>query len=239
MSLKRSFGVWGVPVKILRCCLILIILGLTSTAALADGITDPGVKLKGGGGSTGLFSPNDSNFNFTFHGGDITTVGGFKDFDFINATGQIAVGMNLVVTLLSGTPPLTFTCNPANEYFTDCSPQSPGTTLSDGGTLLIRFFTPNNGEGGLGGIPFATDLPSSDSCDGIHNCTTGTFGADFLIEVADVGGDLVNLTKDQGFMVQGTLTVPEPSTILLVLAGGVLLFLFKRSQGISVPRLDG
>jgi hypothetical protein len=39
-------------VKILRCCLILILLGLSSSAALANGIPDPGLGVKGGTGST-------------------------------------------------------------------------------------------------------------------------------------------------------------------------------------------
>lgn len=226
-------------VKILRSYVILIILGLSSTAALADGIPDPGVKVGGGALSTGLFSPTDSNFKFTFNAGDITTVGGFKDFDFINATGLLAVGMNLTVTLKEGTTPLTFFCDPSNNYFTDCTPQSPGTTLSGiGDSLLIRFFTPNTE--GFGGLPFATDLTSPEQCDGIHNCSTETNGADFFIRIIDAGGDLANIPLTKGtpvFEVTGILTVPEPSTILLVLTGGVLLFLFKRYGGISVLRL--
>jgi hypothetical protein len=214
-------------VNISRWFLALIFLGLSSSIAMADGV-DPKMGLQGGTGSTGLFSPNDPNFNFTVQGGDFTSVGQSKTFDFINATGQLAVGVNLVVTLLQGTPPLIFTCVPFSEYFTNCSPTTP-TTLSDGGNLLIRFFTPNTGDGGFGGIPFATDLASPEQCDGIQNCSTTTAGADFGVVVTDVGGDLVHLGTGQGFEVQGSLVVPEPSTILLVLAGGILFLFFKRS----------
>jgi hypothetical protein len=42
----------GAFVKILRCLLILSILGLSSSAALANGIPDPGLGVKGGTGST-------------------------------------------------------------------------------------------------------------------------------------------------------------------------------------------
>jgi hypothetical protein len=42
----------GAFVKILRCLLILCILGLSSSAALANGIPDPGLGVKGGTGST-------------------------------------------------------------------------------------------------------------------------------------------------------------------------------------------
>jgi len=210
-----------------RWFLSLVLLGFSSSIVMADGI-DPKMGLIGGGGSTGLFSPDDTNFKFFVRGGDFTSIGQSLPFDFINATNHLAVGVDLVVTLLEGTNPLIFTCVPSSEYFTNCSPQTP-TTLFGGGSLLIRFFDPNNGEGGFGGIPFATDLTSPEQCDGIENCSTDTPGADFAVQVTDVGGDLVNLPTGKGFMVQGTLIVPEPSTVLLVLAGGILLFLFKRS----------
>ena len=222
----------GLPVKILRYFLLLVILGSSCVAALADSVNDPGVKLKGGGGSTGLFSPTDENFAFSVRGGDFTVENETRFFDFINATGQLALEVDLTITLVPGTPDLTFTCDPSNEYFTDCSPKSPGTTLSDGGTLLIRFFTPNNGEGGFGGVPFATDLSSNNqqNCDGIHFCFTDTPGADFEVGVSDVNGDLVNLTSGQGFDARGIIltATPEPATLLLFATGGVLLFLLKR-----------
>jgi hypothetical protein len=217
-------------VKIARWCLTLILLGLSCSVGYADGV-DPGVKLQGGGDATGLFSPNDANFAFTVLGSDFTTIGQSEEFDFINFTNQLAIGVNLVATLLPGTPTLTYVCDPSSEYFTMCqvTPLSPGVTL-------ISFSDPNTGEGGFGGIPFATDFGEG-SCDGVHSCSTSTPGADFGVVVTDINGDLVNLGQGQGFKVQGTLLVPEPSTIFLVLAGGVLLFLFKRSQEISVPRL--
>jgi PEP-CTERM motif len=37
----------GAPVKSLRCCLILILLGLSSSAALANSIPDPGLGVRG------------------------------------------------------------------------------------------------------------------------------------------------------------------------------------------------
>jgi hypothetical protein len=42
----------GALVKTIRCCLILILLGLSSTAALANSIPDPILGVKGGTGST-------------------------------------------------------------------------------------------------------------------------------------------------------------------------------------------
>ena len=215
--------------KIARWCLTLILLGLSCSVGYADGV-DPGVKLQGGGDATGLFSPNDPNFAFTVLGSDFKTIGQSEEFDFINFTNQLAIGVNLIATLLPGTPTLTYVCDPSSEYFTMCqvTPLSPGVTE-------ISFSDPNTGEGGFGGIPFATDFGDG-SCDGVHACSTSTPGADFGVVVTDINGDLVNLGPGQGFQVQGTLLVPEPSTIFLILAGGVLLLLVKRSQEISVPR---
>jgi hypothetical protein len=208
-------------VNISRWFLTLILLGLSSSAALADGI-DPGVKLQGGTDATGLFSPTDPNFAFTVLGSNFTVIGQSEEFDFINFTNQVAIGVNLVATLLPGTPTLTYICDPASEYFLACSvtPLGPGQTL-------ISFSKPNTGEGGVGGIPFATDFGEG-SCDGVHSCSTSTPGADFGVVVSDIAGDLVHLGPGEGFKVQGTLLVPEPSTIFFVLGGGLLLFLFKR-----------
>lgn len=204
--------------KISRCLLVAVVLGLMSSAAMADTI-DPQVKLKGGGGSTGLFSLNDPNFAFAVHGGTSP-----QPFDFINATGQLVGEVDLLITLFSNTPPLTFTVDPANPYFTDAS-----VTTLDTGQTLIRFFGLNTSEFGFGGLPFATDI----SCvEGAFDCTTTTQGADFQVVLADNPGtkDLSGLPTNEGFNVTGTLVAtPEPSTMLLVLAGAVLLVFLKRS----------
>ena len=209
--------------KLSRWFVVLVLLGLSSSTALADGL-DPVMKLGGSNLSTGLVSGNDLNFTFTVHGSDFTGVGQTEQFDFINATGQTAMGVDLLVTLLSGTPSLTFSCEnvSGSGYFTGCSV----TPLSSTQTL-ISFFGPDTGEGGFGGIPNAPDM----TCDGIHSCSTETAGADFGVFVTDVNGDLFTLGQGQGFAVQGTLSVPEPSTVLLLLAGVVLLFLFRRPLG--------
>lgn len=210
--------------KILRSYLFLIILGLSSTAVLADTI-DPQGSVEGGTGSTKLTTPNDRNFQFDVFGGTSR-----QAFDFINSTGQVAVGVNLVITLLAGTRDLTFTClpsSPSNGYFTNCNPQSPGTTLSQGGTLLMSFFGLDS-ETGHNGIP---NDPNPSCREGAFGCIPSVSAADFKIVFADAPGthDLLDLPATEGFHVQGSLVVPEPSVILLVLTGGVLLFFFKRS----------
>src|SRR5271167_1932498 len=103
----------------MRWFLALMVFVLLSSTAFADGI-DPKMGLQGGTGSTGLFSPNDPNFSFTVLGSDFTP-GSSEFFDFINATGQTAVGVNLLATLLTGTPTLTFSCAESNSYFNTCN----------------------------------------------------------------------------------------------------------------------
>jgi hypothetical protein len=84
--------------KILRCCAILILLGLSSSAALANG-TDPVLGVKGGTGSTlwpgsVTFSINnetaicDVTCNFTSPAFFITA-GTITDFDFSFDTAQV------------------------------------------------------------------------------------------------------------------------------------------------------
>jgi hypothetical protein len=204
--------------KISRWLLVAVLLGLVSSAAMADTI-DPRVKLIGGGGSTGLFSLNDPNFAFAVYGGTSP-----QTFDFINATGQLVGEVDLLITLFANTPPLTFTVDQANPYFTDASVTSLVT-----GQTLIRFFGLNTSEFGYGGLPFATDI----TCvEGAFDCTTTTQGADFIVSFANNldTTDLSGLPTNEGFNVTGTLVAtPEPSTMLLVLAGAVLLVLLKRS----------
>jgi len=213
-----------------RWIVILILLGLSSSVATADSV-DPVAKLQGGCCSTKLISANDPNFQGTVLGGSPS-----RSFDFINSTGSVAVGVNLVLALLPGTPTLTFICDPFSEYFTNCNPQSP-TTLSPGETLLIRFFDPNNGEGGVGGIP----NDPNPSCDGVFACSPspGHLAADFATVFANRPGftDLSDLPNTEGFSFKGSLVLPEPPAILLLLTGGVLLFFFKRSLGIAGLRL--
>jgi hypothetical protein len=218
-------------VKISRWLLALVVLGLGSSAALADGI-DPGIKLQGGAGSTGIFSPNDQNFSFTAFG-DTFAIGGSEQFDFINFTNQLATGVNIVATLLPDTPALTFTCDGASEYFTQCSVTNLG-----GGQTLISFFDPNTGQGGFGGLPPATDFGEG-SCDGAQSCETDTPGADFGVVVTDINGDLHNLAPGEGFQAQGTLVeAPEPPTVLFFVAGGLVLFLLKRYRKIPALRFS-
>ena len=217
--------------KISRWLLTLVLLGLSSSVALADGI-DPGIKLQGGNDATGVFTANDPNFAFTAFASEFPGVGTSQEFDFINLTNQLATGVNLLVTLLPNTPALTFTCDGASEYFTSCTV----TSLADGQTL-ISYSDPNTGELGFGGIPPVTDYGNGSSCDGPNSCFTDIPGADFGVVVTDINGDLSNLPGSEGFSAQGTLlySVPEPPTVLFFVAGGLVLFLLKRYR--KIPAL--
>ena len=217
--------------KISRWVLVLIFLSLSSSVALADGI-DPGVKLQGGNDATGVFTANDPNFSFTAFASEFGTVGAQQEFDFINFTNQVATEVDLVVTLLPGTPALTFTCDGTSDYFSECSVTDLG-----GGQTEISYFAPNTGPGGFGGLPPAMDFGEG-SCDGPQSCFTDTPGADFGVVVTDSNGDLHNLPGDEGFSAQGSLVlaVPEPPTVFFFIAAGTLLFLLKRRY-VKIPAL--
>jgi hypothetical protein len=192
--------------------------------AMAD-TTDPAVGLQGDGASTGLFSLTDPNFTFTVLASDFTSIGQtVVEGEFINATGQNVTAVDLFATLIPGTPDLTYSCDPLSQYFTMCS-----VTPEAGGTL-IRYFNPNTGEVGFGGIPTGTT-----TCDGVHSCSTTTPGADFGVYVRDVNGDLFNLRNTaDGFKVQGTLEAPEPTSLTLLSAGVGLLSLIRRRRNKAV-----
>jgi hypothetical protein len=193
-----------------RWFLSLILLGLSSSIAMADSV-DPVAKLGGGCCSTELHSLNDPLFvgSFTQTGG-VTTV----FFDFVNVTGFTIGAVNLDVT---DNTPLTFSIdNTGDPYFNSFSPTSP-TTLAPGDHLTLSWF-------GLDGTHLGIPPRTSVSCDG-EVCTTVPLLAhfQFTFAVADVplGGS---------FDFTGTLfAVPEPPALLLVLTGGVLLLFLKRS----------
>jgi PEP-CTERM motif len=210
---------WGCILRISRWVAILAFagailafVGLSSSTALADAITDPGVKLKPPpGGSTPLFTPDDPNFTLNVAAGPSTIP---QLFDFINEIGRTAIGVNLNLISENGSSSgsfnLLFTCdNSADPYFTTCS---PGLTPTK--TTLISFFGLDP-EASKNGIP---------SCIG-ESCS-GT-AADFEFAV-------INDTASP-FILRGHLLVPEPSTVLLLLVGVGFLFLFRRAGW--VPKL--
>jgi hypothetical protein len=224
-------------VKSLRCCLILILLGLSSSAALADGIPDPGFGLGGGHTTTVLTSPTDPAFAIHYLFGTTATAPcspppftGTNCFstNFINDTGMTFSSIRFDIT--AHTAGLVFSCNNTGDpYFDNCNTTTDPIT----GDPVITFFG-NTTHPGI--LPATSCTPSEGGpttpCTGPSTNEGTLLLYDFAVinDVSDAqhAGDFYDA--------KGTATVPEPSSVLLVLAGGMLLFLFKRSQGISILR---
>jgi len=227
----------GALVKTIRCCLILVILGLSSTAALADG-TDPKVVPIGGTGSIVLTSPNDQAFQYSFiKAGTTGTVdcgplGGPSgnqcinpaNTEFVNFSHQTWISVTLVFPVALHSTGLTFTpfanADAIDPYFLHSA-----SGFLDNGDPFVTFFGTDSTHPGI---------ESADSCvpsEGGPICSgpTGTFN-DHTIYLFDFSmlTDVTDMSDGQFFTAQGSATVPEPATGLLALAGGLLLFLFKR-----------
>ena len=197
-------------------------LGVSCTAALADG-TDPVMKL-GGGGNSEVLTTNTFSFSFT----QTTPPSSSFFIDFINNTHTTVTALDLLIT---GSAGLVFSCdNSIDPYFTNC-----GSTIQDNGKTLISFF---GLDGTHLGIPFAKKVTCEDGEDGFEDnndqgnddgdgpttCTATPILSDFGITVA-VG----DMAPGQSFSVAGTMIAPEPSSLMLVLAGGMLFLLYKRA----------
>ena len=202
------------------CTFILLI---SATIVRADGIppVDPVITMEGGSGSTVLNTLNDPAFNFTYTKTIANQNQAVVFVDYINNTG-FQIGQ--VDTTYTDTVPLSFSCIAPNIYFNNCSPKGEAVSLSPGGTLLVSYF-------GLDathpGIPTSGGLTCNE-----FGCTPNNALSDFAysIKVSDVplGGS---------FSYTGLLiATPEPSTILLLLVAGGLVFLFNRSKMLPVPR---
>jgi PEP-CTERM motif len=194
-----------------RCYYVLAFLSLAlivlcfGSGAKADTV-DPAIGIKGGGGSTPV-GPGGL-FTFVVFGGapNFPSPGSEKDFDFINSTGQTAAELDLVLSLIPGTPTLTYTCGGFSTYFGSCVVSA----LTNGDTL-IKYT-------GGSGIP----NDPSPNCNIETGCSPSVPAADFLVSVVDQNGDLANLSNTEGFNAAGTLIaapVPEPGTIILLTSG--------------------
>jgi hypothetical protein len=218
--------------------MILMLLGLSSSVALADGIPDPGFGLAGGHTTTVLTSPTDPAFAIDYLFGTTTTAvcgppysGHAACFsaDFINDTGRTFTSISFDIT--AHTPGLVFSCNNAGDpYFDNCN----STTDPITGDPVITFSGTTTHPGILPATSCTTHLegPPTTPCSGPSN------DSEVLLYDFAVINDVTDAqTAGDFYHAQGSATLPEPPSVLLVLAGGMLLFLFKRSQGISVLRL--
>ena len=223
--------------NISRWFLSLILIGLTSSIAMADSV-DPKFVPIGGGGSIILNSPTDPAFTFSYLFGATQTVdcgqvdGSFSDAgftcidpantEFVNNSGRAWTSLTLEFTGISGG--LIFSPTD-NANFIDPYFNNSASGINEDGNPFVTFFGIDEGHPGI--------LPGTCSGFEIVTCTgpTGTFNDqtvlyyDFSI-LADVTD--AQHTGD-AFTARGTATaVPEPPTGLLALGAGLLLFLFKR-----------
>ena len=222
--------------KMARWLLVVALAGLTVSVARADSV-DPRFVPIGGGGSIILNSPTDPAFQISFtRNGDANTVdcgqfsGALSDqrcidpalTEFVNNTGQTWDSITLEIT--SNPDDLFFAAltEVADPYFAN----SESGTL-DNGNAFVRFFGIDATHPGI--------LPAFSCPDGPSTCTgptqgEGEFGTLLLYDFA-ILADINDMTDGQSFTAQGTATTvsaPEPTTGLLALAGGLLLFILKR-----------
>ena len=91
--------------KILRCCLILTLLGLSSTAAFADGVPDPKATM-GGGGSCNETPFSETSFTQSFTGLQIGCRNDFQN----NIGGGDGVTLNMLVVNITSSFTGALTC---------------------------------------------------------------------------------------------------------------------------------
>jgi len=200
-------------VKITRLLVVVAFLGISCTAALADG-TDPVMKL-GGGGHSEVLTGNTFSFSFT----QTNPPSSSFFIDFINDTHQRMTALDLLIT---GSAGLVFSCdNTIDPYFTGCN-----TTHEDNGKYLIAF-------SGLDathmGIPFATFVTCGDGTEELEDAGSTSCIAKPLLSDFGITVGVTDMAPGQNFSVAGTLIAPEPSSLMLVLAGGMLFLLYKRA----------
>jgi hypothetical protein len=206
-------------VKLTRLLVLVALIALTCSVAMADG-TDPVFKLGGGGGSEVLTS---DTFSFTVDPAQEFTCGAdvCVSLDFINFTGATVTKLNL-----NAPAGFTFSCDPSGDpYFDTCSPQTatPGPTT-------ISFFGVVNHPGILSagsvtcGDEDDADGPDNDADD--TDCTANNGSAsDFDITI-DLGAKGAITSS---FTVNGVLIAAEPGTLVLVFAAGLGFLALKRS----------
>ncbi|HUL32457.1 MAG TPA: PEP-CTERM sorting domain-containing protein [Candidatus Eisenbacteria bacterium] len=211
--------------KLARYFVMVGILAVSCSMALADSTNDPIFKLGPGGQSQTVGLDGSFSFSFTQTQSCSTDSTCTAVFDFINDTGKFQTSLNLFLSSASG---LSFSCgdNSNDPYFTNCS------SVFDeaAGGYDISFF-------GLDvthwGIPFAIltncgngwEWEDYDADNQGSNCQVLPHLADFSLTA-----DVSDMSVDQSFSGQGQLggPVPEPSSLILLAVGGMLVLLLGR-----------
>lgn len=226
--------------KIARWILVVALALVSVSVARADGI-DPRFVPIGGNNSIIINSLNDfSAFTFSYTFGTTPTVdcgqvaGTFSDadltcidptqteLDFINNTGQTWTSITLELVNVTGG--LTFTGIDDSEldpYFLNTA-----SGILENGNPFVSFFGTDATHLGI--------LPAFGCPDGPSTCTgptrgEGEFDTLKLYEFSILADVSDALHEGDSFTANGSATAaPEPASILLALAGGLILFFFKR-----------
>jgi hypothetical protein len=181
-----------VLLKHLRLSLLFIAAALFSATAWADGI-DPKVIIQKGGGSVPIVG-NSFSFNVDSSGGGL--------FDFIApTTGEDIFSLALIFSQTPTTGP--FNCD-TGGFFATC-----GFTFNSNGTVTVLFSGASEDESEL----------VDDACEALPvlGCDTNDVNGG-IEEGLDFGINLGTSGWVPGEKVTGFTNVPEPSTLVLLLA---------------------
>jgi hypothetical protein len=212
--------------KIVRYLAVIGFLILTANIALADSAGDPKMYTTGGGHSVPITSlTNDPNFVINYTAGitptvDCATYGGVGGntcifTDFINNTGQAWTGISFLITGVGGdvTQNSFSVDNSLDPYFTTAA-----VSFNNAGQAILSFFGTDPTHPGI--------LPAVLICDG--DCfLSGPYLGDIPLFDFGILTDVTDaLNQGDSFSAQGSAAVPEPKTIVLLLAGAALVGLF-------------
>ena len=226
--------------KIARWFLVVALALFSVSLAKADGI-DPRFVPIGGNNSIIINSLNDfSAFTFSYTFGTTATVdcgqvaGTFSDsgltcidptqteLDFINNTGQTWTSITLELVNVTGG--LTFTG--INDPVLDPYFLSTASGILQNGNPFVTFFGTDATHQGI--------LSAFGCPDGPSTCTGPTrsfdeFGSLKLYEFSILTDVTDAQHQGDSFTAKGSATAaPEPASLLLALAGGLILLVFKR-----------
>ena len=224
--------------KIARWFLVVALAMFSASMAKADGV-DPRFVPIGGNNSVIIGSLNDfSGFTFSYTANSTPVVncgevsGFFSDsdltcidptqtnLDFINNTGVTWTSITLELVNVSGG--LTF--SGIDDQFLDPYFTNTESGFLGNGNAFVRFF--GTDENHLGILSAFSCGETPESCEGpMSSPELGHRLYEFsvLTDVSDA------LFEGAAFTAQGSAnTAPEPASILFAIAGGLLLFAFKR-----------
>jgi hypothetical protein len=186
-------------IYVLGFCALAALLLCVGSVAKADGV-DPAIGIRGcTGGGCSMEIGEGGMFSFDILVGP--NVSTFQTFNFFNNSGFTAAEVDMLAP-----SSLTYTCGDVRAYYASCS------ITAEGSSTLIRYFNPDNTEGG---IPSGPNPPTCTTDGEFSSCSPN----DFQIVVS--GRDLIQPVAES-LTVNGELLaapVPEPGTLILLGSG--------------------